>query len=212
MFLGLALNCSHFDAANLDRLNIDGPLHFQTGMLFETLQAFGAMVLWVSTVNDISLAVFRRQKLSLAELVWPFNRLNIDGPSHMTNLTVVLFETLQALTATVLWASWYFSITQDRAHGFRIQGKTGPVPRATSQGKKRSAAARFREPRENPEDTCLWQCPLFSDMAQENMIGFVKTTAADDGHDADHVHLDLFTLIAGIIPTGVFACHIKRFW
>ena len=35
------------------------------------------------------------------------------------------------------------------------------------------------------------------------MIGFVKTTAADDGHDADHVHLDLFTLIAGIIPTGV---------
>ena len=26
-----------------NRLNINGPLHFQTGMLFETLQAFGAM-------------------------------------------------------------------------------------------------------------------------------------------------------------------------
>ena len=28
------------------------------------------------------------------------------------------------------------------------------------------------------------------------MIGFVKATAADDGHDADHVHLDLFSLTA----------------
>ena len=38
---GLALNWhTHFDAANLDRLNIDGPLHFQTGVLFETPQTF----------------------------------------------------------------------------------------------------------------------------------------------------------------------------
>ena len=64
---------------------------------------------------------------SLAELVWPFNRLNIDGPLHIANQTVVLFETLQALSATVLWAPWYSSITQDRARGFRMQGKTGPV-------------------------------------------------------------------------------------
>ena len=35
------------------------------------------------------------------------------------------------------------------------------------------------------------------------MIGFVKATAADDGHDADHVHLVLFSLTADITPTGV---------
>ena len=138
-------------------LSINGPLHVQTGVLFETLQAFGAMALWVSTVNDIGLAVFWRKELSFAELVWPFNRLNIDCPSHIANQTFVLLETLHALTATVLWASWYFSITQDRAHGFRIQGKpaqsTGDVPR-----EKRSATARFCWPRENLEGTCLWQC------------------------------------------------------
>ena len=35
------------------------------------------------------------------------------------------------------------------------------------------------------------------------MIGFVKATAADDGHDADHVHLDLYSLTADKSPTGV---------
>ena len=40
MFRGLPLIGTHFDAANLDRLNIDGPLHSQTGVLFGTLQAF----------------------------------------------------------------------------------------------------------------------------------------------------------------------------
>ena len=40
MFRGLPLVGTHFDAANPDRLNIDGPLHSQTGVLFETLQAF----------------------------------------------------------------------------------------------------------------------------------------------------------------------------
>ena len=40
MFRGWPSVGTHFDAANLDRLNIDGPLHFQTGVLFETLQAF----------------------------------------------------------------------------------------------------------------------------------------------------------------------------
>ena len=63
MFRGWPLIGARFDAANLDRLDIDGPL------LFETLQAFGAMALWVSTVNDIGLSVFRHKELSLAELV-----------------------------------------------------------------------------------------------------------------------------------------------
>ena len=63
MFRGWPLIGTRFDAANLDRLDIDGPL------LFETLQAFGAMALWVSTVNDIGLSVFRHKELSLAELV-----------------------------------------------------------------------------------------------------------------------------------------------
>ena len=35
------------------------------------------------------------------------------------------------------------------------------------------------------------------------MIGFVKATAADDGHDADHVHLVLFSLTADITTSGV---------
>ena len=35
------------------------------------------------------------------------------------------------------------------------------------------------------------------------MIGLVKATAADDGHDADHVHLVLFSLTPDIAPTGV---------
>ena len=75
---------------------------------------------------------------SLAELVWPFNRLNIDGPLHIANQTVVLFETLQALSATVLWAPWYSSITQDRASRFPDARKNRASPRATSQ-EKRSA-------------------------------------------------------------------------
>ena len=135
MFRGWPLIGTHFDAANLDRLTIDGPKHFQTGVPFETLQTFGAMALWVSTVNDIGLAVFGRKELSLAELVWPFYSLKIDGPLHIANQTVVLFKMLQALNPTVLWAPWYFTITQDRAHGFRIQGKTGPVNGRRRKGK-----------------------------------------------------------------------------
>ena len=41
---------------------------------------------------------------------------------------------LPSRTLLELWASWYFSITQDRAHGFRVQGKTQASPRATSHG------------------------------------------------------------------------------
>ena len=40
-----------FDAANLDRLNIDGPLHSQTGVLFETLQAFSWSAIAVVIVS-----------------------------------------------------------------------------------------------------------------------------------------------------------------
>ena len=54
MFLGLALNCSHFDAAKLDRLNIHGPLHFQTGVLFETLQTFSSSGLRAITAVLVS--------------------------------------------------------------------------------------------------------------------------------------------------------------
>ena len=39
--------------------------------------------------------------------------------------------------------------------------------------------------------------------AQDKVVGFVKAMAADDGHDADHAHLDLFSLTADITPTGV---------
>ena len=39
--------------------------------------------------------------------------------------------------------------------------------------------------------------------AQNEVVGFVKARAADDGHDADHVHLVLFSLNADITPTGV---------
>ena len=153
----------------------------------------------LSTVNDISLAVFRRKKLSLAEVVWPFNRLNIDGPLHIANQTVVLFETPQTLTATVLWASWYFSITQDRAHGFRIQGKTGPVHGRRPKGKTFSCS-KVPGAKGKRRGHLPLTVPLFYNMAQENMIGIVKTTAADEGHDADHVHLDLFSLTADMIP------------
>ena len=48
--------------------------------------------------------------------------------------------------------------------------------------------------------------------AQNEVVGFVKATAADDGHDADHVHLVLFSLNADITPTGVLLATFYCFW
>ena len=39
--------------------------------------------------------------------------------------------------------------------------------------------------------------------AQDKVVGFVKAMAADDGHDADHVHLVLLSLTADLTPTGI---------
>ena len=86
-------------------LNNNCPLHFQAGVLFETLQASGAMAPWASTVNDVGLAVFGRKEFSLAELVLPLTGGTSIGPVHIATQTFVLRETLQAFSATVLWAS-----------------------------------------------------------------------------------------------------------
>ena len=99
-----------------------------TSRLACSLRHFKPSVPWrcgVSTVNDIGLAVFGRKELSLAELVWPFNRLNIDCPLHIANQTVVLCETLETLSATV----------QDCAHGFGNQRKTEPIHGRRPKGK-----------------------------------------------------------------------------
>merc|ERR1712107_128590 len=75
------------------------------------------------------LAEFGRKELSLAEHempglmacrkefgpAQPFKGLNINGSLHMTIQTGVLIETLQALGATVRWASCNIFSTQDHA-------------------------------------------------------------------------------------------------
>ena len=81
-------------------------------MLFETRHGEAKVI-------DMDMAVFGRKDLALAEHNLPghmacrelfelallFNRLNINGPSHIATQTVVLFETFQALSALVLWTS-----------------------------------------------------------------------------------------------------------
>jgi len=82
-----------------------------------------------SKVKDMGLAEFGRKELSLAEHempglmacraefgpAQPFKGLNINGSLHMTIQTGVLIETLQALGATVRWASCNIFSTQDHA-------------------------------------------------------------------------------------------------
>merc|ERR1719322_1056284 len=77
----------------------------------------------------MGLAEFGRKELSLAEHempglmacrkefgpAQPFKGLNINGSLHMTIQTGVLIETLQALGATVRWASCNIFSTQDHA-------------------------------------------------------------------------------------------------
>jgi len=82
-----------------------------------------------SKVKDMGLAEFGRKELNLAEHEMPglmacrkefgpsqpFKGLLICGSLHMTIQTAVLIETLQALGATVRWASCNIFSTQDHA-------------------------------------------------------------------------------------------------
>ena len=78
--MGLPSIGTHLDAANLDRLNIDGPLHFQTGVLCETLQAFSWSGLRAlrrrasGTIHylapEVLLHTDAQTEVSIAEMIW----------------------------------------------------------------------------------------------------------------------------------------------
>merc|ERR1712039_670875 len=92
-------------------------------------------------VKDMGLAEFGRKELSLAEHEMPglmaaraefgpsqpFKGMNISGSLHMTIQTGVLIETLQALGATVRWASCNIFSTQDHAAAAIAKAGTATV-------------------------------------------------------------------------------------
>jgi len=94
-----------------------------------------------SKVKDLGLAEFGRKELTLAEHempglmaarsefgpAQPFKGLNINGSLHMTIQTGVLIETLQALGATVRWASCNIYSTQDHAAAAIAKAGTATV-------------------------------------------------------------------------------------
>jgi len=94
-----------------------------------------------SKVKDMGLAEFGRKELSLAEHEMPglmacrtefgpsqpFKGLNICGSLHMTIQTGVLIETIQALGATVRWASCNIFSTQDHAAAAIAKAGTATV-------------------------------------------------------------------------------------
>ena len=90
-----------------------------------------------------------------------------------------------------LWAPWTFPLckTTLTVAGSKenLGQSTDDVPR-----EKRSAVAWLRGSRQNSEGTCLGRCFCLD----------VKAMAADDGHDADHVHLVVFSFTADITPIG----------
>merc|ERR1712043_59889 len=89
----------------------------------------------------MGMAEFGRKELSLAEVempglmaarkeygpAQPFKGLNINGSLHMTIQTGVLIETLQALGATVRWASCNIFSTQDHAAAAIAKAGTSTV-------------------------------------------------------------------------------------
>merc|ERR1712196_506826 len=94
-----------------------------------------------SKVKDLGLAEFGRKELTLAEhempglmncrqefgAAQPFKGLDICGSLHMTIQTGVLIETLQALGATVRWASCNIFSTQDHAAAAIAKAGTSTV-------------------------------------------------------------------------------------
>merc|ERR1712139_416678 len=94
-----------------------------------------------SKVKDMGLAEFGRKELALAEHempglmaarkefgpAQPFKGLDINGSLHMTIQTGVLIETLQALGATVRWASCNIFSTQDHAAAAIAKAGTSTV-------------------------------------------------------------------------------------
>jgi adenosylhomocysteinase len=94
-----------------------------------------------SKVKDMGLAEFGRKELTLAEIempglmaarkefgpTQPFKGLDINGSLHMTIQTGVLIETLQALGATVRWASCNIFSTQDHAAAAIAKAGTATV-------------------------------------------------------------------------------------
>jgi adenosylhomocysteinase len=94
-----------------------------------------------SKVKDMGLAEFGRKELTLGEHempglmaarsefgpTQPFKGLNINGSLHMTIQTGVLIETLQALGATVRWASCNIFSTQDHAAAAIAKAGTATV-------------------------------------------------------------------------------------
>jgi len=94
-----------------------------------------------SKVKDMGLAEFGRKELNLAEHEMPglmacrtefgpakpFKGLVICGSLHMTIQTAVLIETLEALGATVRWASCNIFSTQDHAASAIAKAGTATV-------------------------------------------------------------------------------------
>ncbi|MCP3662526.1 MAG: adenosylhomocysteinase [Gammaproteobacteria bacterium] len=92
-------------------------------------------------VKDIALADLGRKEIELAEVEMPglmavrkeygaeqpLKGANISGSLHMTIQTAVLIETLQALGATVRWASCNIFSTQDQAASAIAAAKTANV-------------------------------------------------------------------------------------
>ena len=98
-----------------------------------------------------------------------------------------------------LWAPWTFPLCKTALTVAGSKEKpgqsTGDVPR-----EKRSAKAWLRGPRQKLRGHLPWAVLLLLNMVQ-NLD--VKAMAADDGHDADHVHLVVFSFTADITPIGV---------
>src|SRR5881392_26252 len=89
-------------------------------------------------IADLSLAAWGRKEIRIAETempglmairdefakTQPLNGARITGSLHMTIQTAVLIETLQALGATVRWASCNIFSTQDHAAAAIAAGGT----------------------------------------------------------------------------------------
>jgi len=128
-------------------------------------------------VADLSLAEFGRKEIDLAEYEMPglmetrkkygselpLKGVRVSGSLHMTIQTAVLVETLQALGATVRWASCNIYSTQDHAAS-AIAVRGTPV---------------FAWKGETLEEywDCTWQALKFSDTESCQLL-------VDDGGDA----------------------------
>lgn len=144
-------------------------------------------------VKDLSLAVWGRKEIELAEAempglmslreeykdVQPLKGARIAGCLHMTIQTAVLIETLQALGAEVTWSSCNIFSTQDQA--------------AAAIAAAGTAVYAWKDMTEEEFDWCIEQTLFFGeDRKPLNMI-------LDDGGDLTNMVLDKYPeFVSGI--------------